>query len=87
MTDFDVFDAPNPWGPWTYAGTWTNWKIRPGNKEWQGGYQPGIVSKGTGPDYYWFTVAGQNAKPYINYSCNLGKMILKLKKQALIPRK
>jgi len=78
MTDFDVFDAPNPWGPWTYAGTWTTWMKRAGNKEWQGGYQPGIVSKDTGPDYFWFTVAGQNKKPLITYSYNLGKMILKL---------
>jgi hypothetical protein len=79
MTDFDVFDAPHPWGPWTYAGTWTTWMKRPGIKEWQGGYQPGIISKGTGPDFYWFTVSGQNKKPNVTYSCNLGKMILKLK--------
>lgn len=78
MTDFDVFDSPNPWGPWTYAGTWTTWMYRPGKIEWQGGYQPGIMSKDTGPDYFWFTVAGQNKKPLITYSCNLGKMILKL---------
>jgi hypothetical protein len=80
MTDFDVFDAPNPWGPWTYSGTWTNWKTRPGKKEWQGGYQPGIISKGTGPDYFWFTVSGQNQRPNITYSCNLGKMMLRLRK-------
>lgn len=80
MTDFDVFDAPHPWGPWTYSGTWTNWKTRPGKKEWQGGYQPGIISKGTGPDYFWFTVSGQNQRPNITYSCNLGKMMLRLRK-------
>ncbi|HET6559277.1 MAG TPA: hypothetical protein VFG54_18280, partial [Prolixibacteraceae bacterium] len=79
MTDFDVFDAPHPWGPWTYAGSWTTWKTRPGVKEWQGGYQPGIISKGTGPDSYWFTISGQNKKPNITYTYNLGKMILKLK--------
>ena len=79
MTDFDVFDAPNPWGPWTYAGSWTTWMYRPGKIEWQGGYQPGIIAKGTGPDSFWFTVAGQNEKPRITYSCNLGKIIMKLK--------
>jgi hypothetical protein len=79
MTDLDVFDAPYPWGPWTFAGNWTSWKTRPGVKEWQGGYQPGIISKGTGPDFYWFTVSGQNKKPNITYNYNLGKMILKLK--------
>ena len=80
MTDFDVFDAPHPWGPWTYSGSWTTWKTRPGRKEWQGGYQPGIISKGTGPDSFWFTVSGQNKKPNITYTYNLGKMILKLKR-------
>lgn len=79
MTDFDVFDAPHPWGPWTYAGSWTTWKTRPGVKEWQGGYQPGMVSKGLGNNYYWFTISGQNKKPNIPYTYNLGKMILKLK--------
>jgi hypothetical protein len=78
MTDFDIFDAPDPWGPWTYAGSWTTWKTRPGKKEWQGGYQPGILSKGTGPESFWFTVSGQNKKPNITYNCNLGKIILKL---------
>jgi len=80
MTDFDVFDAPHPWGPWTYAGSWTTWKTHPGKKEWQGGYQPGIIAKGTGPDSFWFTVSGQNKKPNITYTYNLGKMILNLKK-------
>ncbi|HAH25733.1 MAG TPA: hypothetical protein DCL77_18580 [Prolixibacteraceae bacterium] len=79
MTDFDVFDAPHPWGPWTYAGSWTTWKTRPGVREWQGGYQPGILSKGIGPDSFWFTVSGQNARPLITYSYNLGKMIMTLK--------
>lgn len=79
MTDFDVFDAPHPWGPWTYAGSWTTWKTLPGVKEWQGGYQPGIISKGLGENSYWFTISGQNKKPNIPYTYNLGKMILKLK--------
>lgn len=79
MTDFDVFDSPHPWGPWTYAGSWTTWKTRPGVKEWQGGYQPGIISKGLGENFYWFTISGQNKKPNIPYTYNLGKMILKMK--------
>ena len=79
MTDFDVFDAPHPWGPWTYAGSWTTWHTRPGKKEWQGGYQPGMITKGTGPDTFWFTVSGQNKKPLVTYSYNLGKMHMKLK--------
>ena len=78
LTDKDIFDAPKPWGPWTYAGSWTNWMNRPGKKEWQGGYQPGIISKDTGPDSFWFTVSGQNKKPYMTYKLNIGRMILVL---------
>ena len=84
MTDKDLFDAPNPWGPWTYAGSWTSWMNQPGRKEWQGGYQPGIISKDISPNSFWFTVSGQNKKPYITYTFNLGKMIMVWKCQPKI---
>lgn len=81
LTDRELFDAPHPWGPWTFAGTWTNWFTRPGITEWQGGYQPGIISKNAGDDYFWFTIAGQHLRPRITYECNLGKMNLHTKNQ------
>lgn len=80
LTSKDVFDAPTPWGPWTYAGSWA----RPPPEGWIGGYQPGIISKDTGKDYFWFTIAGQpQIKPWdgteVKYSLNVGKMIVKSK--------
>ena len=78
LTAQDVFDAPNPWGPWTYAGSWA----RPPPRGWVGGYQPGIISKDTGENYFWFTIAGQPKNPWsgkeVKYSLNLGKMVMKL---------
>jgi hypothetical protein len=68
-----VYDAPNPWGPWCYAGKWTRYG-------WYG-YQPGIISKDVGADYFWFTIAGQTS-PHeggVAYQLNLGKMIMSLR--------
>jgi hypothetical protein len=77
FTQSELYDAPNPWGPWTHAGIWTGPLVL---EQWRGGYQPGIISKDTGADYFWFTIAGQNKKPLITYNLNLGKMVMKLKK-------
>lgn len=76
LTAKDVFDAPNPWGPWTYAGSWA----RPPPKGWINGYQPGIISKDTEKDSFWFTIAGQPKNPQdtaeVNYCLNLGKIVM-----------
>lgn len=85
LTYCQLFDAPTPWGPWTLAGTWNapnctvtsnEWLI-----QWQGGYQPGIISKDTGPDSFWFTIAGQNSPPKIAYQLQLGKMRIFLRRK------
>jgi hypothetical protein len=76
LTSDFLFDAPNPWGPWTLAGSWVD-KNSP--VQWLGGYQPGVVSKDTGPDSFWFSLAGQNASPMIMYRLHLGKMKMKLR--------
>lgn len=76
LTARELYDAPAPWGPWTMAGVWANEQLP---EIWRGGYQPGIISKDTGPDYFWFTISGQNDKPLITYNLNLGKMRMKLK--------
>ena len=69
MTEENVYDAPNPWGPWHLTAQWVN--------EGWAGYQPGIISKDTGQDYFWFTIAGQpQIGNDIQYQLNLGKMIL-----------
>jgi len=51
MTNQFIFDAPNPWGPWTISGEW----LQPG---WLG-YQPGIIPKDIGTQSFWFTESGQ----------------------------
>jgi len=67
-----IYDAPYPWGPWCFSGEW----VRYG---WYG-YQPGIISKGTGPDSFWFTIAGQQSPDEggVSYQCNIGKIRVKL---------
>ncbi len=77
LTRCELYDAPTPWGPWTYAGSWLTEKVP---EQWHGGYQPGIISKDAGPDYFWFTISGQNRKPNITYNLILGKIVMKLRK-------
>jgi hypothetical protein len=76
LTARTLYDAPEPWGPWTYAGSWGGASAP---VEWQGGYQPGIISKDAGPDSFWFTIAGQNKAPKIEYCLNLGRMVMTLR--------
>jgi len=73
LTARDLFEAPTPWGPWTSAGSW----VAEAGEEWQGGYQPGIISKDTEPDAFWFTIAGQNALPRVVYRLNLGRIVMR----------
>jgi hypothetical protein len=80
MTHKKLFDAPAPWGPWTQADAWDGSTATPAAPiEWQDGYQPGIISKATGPDWCWFTIAGQNQLPKIAYRLQIGKMRLVLR--------
>jgi hypothetical protein len=73
LTGRELFHAPAPWGPWRSLGAWVE-----GLPEiWQGGYQPGIISKDTGPESFWFTIAGQNDPPRITYRLQLGLMVLR----------
>ena len=76
LTNRALYDAPEPWRPWTYAGSWGGASAP---VEWQGGYQPGIISKDTGPNSFWFTLAGQNAACKIEYCLNLGHMVMILR--------
>jgi hypothetical protein len=85
LTARELFEAPRPWGPWTSAGVWTNGAPI----EWQGGYQPGIISKDTGPDSFWFTIAGRETPPMMTYRLHLGLMRMRIRDQgasAPVPR-
>jgi hypothetical protein len=67
-----LFAAPDPWGPWM--------EVQFENSEyddlWEGGYAPGLIAKDAGPDYFYFTMAGQDS--VINYFCHMGKIELNL---------
>ena len=65
-----VYDAPNPWGPWCFSGKWSRFG-------WYG-YQPGIISKNTSRDSFWFAIAGQQSpnEGGVTYQLNIGKIIL-----------
>jgi hypothetical protein len=72
MTSEYIYDAPDPWGPWTLVGNW----LETVSKGWKGGYQPGIISK-VGENYFWFTISGQDKKgAEVKYQLNLGKIIM-----------
>ncbi len=66
-----LWDAPEPWGPWTVAGDFPSEPAA-----WQRGYQPGMITKGLGPDFFWFTMAGQSTTDQLTYSFHIGKMVM-----------
>jgi hypothetical protein len=68
-----LWDAPMPWGPWTVAGDFPSEPAA-----WQKGYQPGIITKGLGPDSFWFTIAGKEQAPNMTYAFHIGKMVMRL---------
>ncbi len=67
-----LFAAPRPWGPWEAI----EFLDSEYDTLWQGGYMPGIISKDAGPDYFYFTLAGQDQ--VIGYYCHIGKIELQL---------
>ena len=78
MTEINVYDAPNPWGPWTCAGTW----LTPETSEsWQGGYYPYVVPIESEENSFYFTYAGQGDPwgNYMKYRFNLGKITMEMK--------
>ena len=77
-----LYDAPAPWGPWTFAGAWGG-TLAP--EEWRGGYMPGMISKDTGPNDFWFTLSGQNFPPLITYRLQLGRMVMVPREATGIP--
>ena len=67
-----LFAAPKPWGPWESI----EFLDAEFDSLWQGGYMPGIISRDTGIDYFYFAIAGQS--PIIDYHCHIGKIELQL---------
>jgi hypothetical protein len=78
FTSSDLYDAPEPWGPWTHAGSWTKDLVP---EKWRGGYMPGIIPKDLGEDSFWFTISGQNDRPKVTYTLNLGRAVMNLRRK------
>lgn len=71
-----LYESQNPWGPWILAGKWFEGK----NSEWFGNYMPGIITKNTGSNTFYFTAAGQvppdPRHPYGNYRLKIGEITM-----------
>jgi parallel beta-helix repeat protein len=70
-----LYVAPQPWGPWRLVAN----NLFPGSlfepRYGEYGYIPGIISKGTEPDAFWFTITG----PYeTKYNLRIGKIRFQL---------
>lgn len=78
-----LFEAPQPWGPWTQVGVlcfqpecddgnynplWTDRNAPAGTEP--GKYIPGLIAKGAGPNHVYFTIAGGNT----HYQLQIGKL-------------
>lgn len=78
-TDGELFEAPEPWGPWTKVGSWFTGEDSP----WYSAYMPGIISKDMGDDFFYFAVGGRkdfDPQPGDKlYSFRLGKLTMKIK--------
>jgi hypothetical protein len=73
LTISGLFEAPNPWGPWIKVASLLNGGD---DAEWKEGYMPGIITKGAGADFFYFTLAGQS--DIIRYYLHVGKIAFKL---------
>lgn len=76
----ELYDAPNQWGPWEFAGTW----FQGVNSEWVTSYMPGIIAKDTSNNSFYFAVAGtdfgkDHGPDDKKYRFRLGKIIIETK--------
>lgn len=68
-----LFEALTPWGPFVKYAPLLNGGDDP---EWIGGYMPGIIAKGAGADFFYFTLSGQ--EDTVRYQLHIGKIGLEL---------
>lgn len=69
LTIGNLYQAPEPWGPWSSAG---GLFYNGDDPEWKEGYMPGLIAKGAGADFVYFTLAGQS--DVIRYYLHIGKI-------------
>ncbi|RME28393.1 MAG: DUF4185 domain-containing protein [Deltaproteobacteria bacterium] len=63
----ELWEAPEPWGPWFLAQRFES-----------EAYAPAIISKDTGPDFFYFTGAG-GAGIGDTYQLNISRIVMTLK--------
>ncbi len=73
LTDYALFEAPNPWGPWIMSAQVLNWDS---NADYWGAYSTTLFPKDMGPDYIFFTTAGRTEN--VTYSMNISRLHLEL---------
>lgn len=76
----ELYEAPNPWGPWAFAGTW----FQGANSEWISSYMPGIITKDIDDNSFYFAVAGtelgkDHGPDDKKYRFRLGKITMETK--------
>jgi hypothetical protein len=79
LTIDGLFEAPNPWGPWTEVARILQSGDDPEWKDPESSYMPGILSKGAGADFVYFTLAGQGDT--IRYQLHVGKIAFELQSE------
>jgi len=71
LTAEGLYEAGDPWGPWNMITPLFAWGTQ---ANWKGGYMPGLITKGAGSDFVWFTLAGQDR--VVDYTLQLGRIDL-----------
>lgn len=67
-----LFAAPEPWGPWREVARLLRDDV-PYPPGWRGGgYIPGLIAKGSGPDHVYFTISGDGGLD--GYQLTMGKI-------------
>jgi hypothetical protein len=69
LTIGNLYQAAEPWGPWSSAGSLF---ANGDDPEWKEGYMPGLIAKGAGADFVYFTLAGQS--DVIRYYLHVGRI-------------
>ncbi len=71
-----IYEAPQPWGPWTLVSPLLWWGNDPG---WYGSDAPGLIPKDMGPDYVYFTTSGRS--DVLRYAMLIGKITFSLRSE------
>jgi hypothetical protein len=75
-----VFEAPNPWGPWSVVKEVTNFPVYPDKNDQERRYHPRIPTKWISDDglrfMYNYSVFRGNGDPYYKYNLQRARIVL-----------